>query len=104
MMGGAKFTVSALLDYQLDAVVSREIIKKNAGTVTLFAFDKGQGLSEHSAPFDALVYIVDGEAEVIISGKANRVRAGEMIIMPANKPHALKAAKQFKMLLVMIKT
>ncbi len=101
---GKVFDISALLDYQVDAVVSREIIKKDTGTVTLFAFDKGQGLSEHAAPFDALVYIVDGAAEIIISGKSNRVKTGEMIIMPANRPHALKAIKKFKMLLVMIKS
>lgn len=100
---GRQFNVSALIDYQNDVVVSREIIKKNTGTVTIFAFDKGQGLSEHIAPFDALVYIADGSAEIIISGKSNWVKRGEMIIMPANKPHALKAIKRFKMLLVMIK-
>jgi quercetin dioxygenase-like cupin family protein len=97
------FDPAALLDYQDNAVVSREIIKKETGTVTLFSFDKGQGLSEHTAPFDALVYIVDGLAEIIISGKSNKVKKGSMIIMPANKPHALKAIKKFKMLLVMIK-
>ncbi len=93
----------SLLKYQDDAIISREIIKKDVGTVTLFAFDKGQGLSEHTAPFDALVYIVDGVAEIIISGKSHTAKKGEMIIMPANKPHALKAIKKFKMLLVMIK-
>lgn len=98
------FDLSALLDYQGDAVVSREIIKKDTGTVTFFAFDKGQGLSEHTAPFDALVYVVDGSAEIIISGKSNKVKTGEMIIMPAHKPHALKSIKRFKMLLVMIKS
>lgn len=101
---GKAFDISVLLDYQDDAVVSREIIKKDTGTVTLFAFDKGQDLSEHTAPFDAMVYIVDGSAQIIISGKSNKVKMGEMIIMPANKPHALKAIKRFKMLLVMIKT
>lgn len=100
---GKAFDISALLDYQEDAVVSREIIKKDTGTVTLFAFDKGQGLSEHTAPFDALVYIVDGASEIKILGKLNKVKEGEMIIMPANKPHALKAIKRFKMLLVMMK-
>jgi quercetin dioxygenase-like cupin family protein len=97
------FDVSALLDYQNNAIVSREIIKKDAGTVTLFAFDKGQGLSEHTAPFDALVYIVDGAAEVVISGKSHKLKTGEMIIVPAHKPHALKAITTFKMLLVMVK-
>lgn len=99
-----QFDPKALLDYHNDAVVSREIIKKDSGTVTLFAFDEGQGLSEHTAPFDALVYIVDGTAEIIISGKSNKLKTGEMIIMPANKPHALKAIKNFKMFLIMIKS
>jgi quercetin dioxygenase-like cupin family protein len=92
-----------LVDYQDNAVVSRTIIDKKVGTITLFAFAEGQGLSEHTAPYDALVYIVDGEAEVIISGKALRMKEGEMVIMPANEPHALKAIKQFKMMLVMIR-
>lgn len=92
-----------LVKYQDGAIVSKEIIKKNTGTVTVFAFDKGQGLSEHTAPFDALVYIFDGEAEVIISGKASVVKSGGIIMMPADKPHALKAIKRFKMMLVMIK-
>jgi len=91
------------IDYQEGSVVSKELIKKDKGTVTLFAFDKGQGLSEHTAPFDAFVYIIDGKAEIVIDGKANSVVAGESIIMPANKPHSLKAVERFKMLLVMIK-
>jgi quercetin dioxygenase-like cupin family protein len=95
--------LSDLVKYQGNAVVSSEIIKKEAGTVTVFAFDKGQGLSEHTAPFDALVNIIDGRAEVSISGKPFTVKEGEMIIMPANKPHSLKALEKFKMLLVMIK-
>ena len=93
-----------LVGYQTSSVVSKTIIKKQTGTVTLFAFDKGEGLSEHTAPFDALVYLIDGEAEVIISGKTNLVKHGEMIIMPANEPHALKAKEKFKMMLVMIKS
>lgn len=97
------FDLAALLDYQDDSVVSREIAKKDAGTVTLFAFDKGQGLSEHTAPFDALVYIVDGSAQIRIAGKPAIVKKGQMIIMPANKPHALKAVQKFKMLLIMIR-
>ena len=92
-----------LVDYQEGSVVSKEIIKKDTGTVTLFAFDEGQGLSEHTAPFDALVHIVDGKAEIAISGKEFTLEAGEIIIMPADKPHSLKATKRFKMLLVMIK-
>jgi len=95
--------LNKLVDYQAGAVVSKEIIRKEKGTVTLFAFDKAQGLSEHTAPFDALVYVFDGEAEVFISGKPFCLKAGEMIIMPANKPHALKAKEPFKMLLVMIR-
>jgi quercetin dioxygenase-like cupin family protein len=90
--------------YQHGSVVSKEIIKKPTGTVTIFAFDKDQGLSEHTAPFDALVQIVDGEAEIIISGESQHVKEGEIIIMPAGKPHALKALAQFKMLLVMVKS
>ncbi len=95
--------LDSLVDYQDGSVVSKELIKKEKGTVTLFAFDKGQGLSEHTAPFDAFVYIIDGKAEITISGKAHSLTAGETIIMPANKPHSLKAVERFKMLLVMIK-
>ena len=91
-----------LVDYQEGSVVSRTIIDKKTGTVTLFAFDEGQGLSEHTAPYDAFVYLADGEAEIVISGNAHHVKEGEMIIMPSNKPHALKAVKRFKMLLIMI--
>lgn len=93
-----------LVNYQDGSVVSKEIIKKDTGTVTLFAFDKGQGLSEHTAPFDALVYNIGGKAEVIIAGKTHSLETGEMIIMPANKPHALKAIERFKMLLVMVRS
>ncbi|MBC8213118.1 MAG: cupin domain-containing protein [Candidatus Marinimicrobia bacterium] len=95
--------IQKLTDYQADSVVSKTLIKKETGTVTLFAFDKGQGLSEHTAPFDAMVQIVDGEAEILIDGTPHIVKSGEMIIMPANKPHALKAVEKFKMMLVMIK-
>jgi quercetin dioxygenase-like cupin family protein len=93
-----------LIDYQEGAVVSRTLIDKKAGTVTLFAFDNNQGLSEHTAPFDALVYVLDGEVEVTISGKPVRLKRGEMTIMPANHPHALAAQTKFKMLLTMIKS
>jgi quercetin dioxygenase-like cupin family protein len=93
-----------LVDYQDGSVVSRTIIDKKSGTVTLFAFDEGQGLSEHIAPFDALIYLLDGEAEVVISGKTLRLKEGEMVIMPANQPHALKAVKKFKMILTMIRS
>jgi quercetin dioxygenase-like cupin family protein len=96
--------VADLLEYQEGSVVSREIIRKETGTVTIFAFDKGEGLSEHTAPFDALVQVVDGKAEIIISGKSNMVNAGEMIIMPANDPHALNAVERFKMVLTMIRS
>ena len=92
-----------LIDYQEASVVSRTLIDKKAGTVTLFAFDEQQGLSEHTAPYDALVQIIDGEAEITIQDKMHHLKEGEMIIMPANKPHALKATKRFKMLLTMIK-
>lgn len=92
-----------LVNYQEGSVVSREIISKPTGTVTLFAFDAGQGLSEHTAPFDALVYLLDGEAEIVISGKTFHLKEGEMVIMPANHPHTLKAAKKFKMILTMIR-
>ena len=92
-----------LLDYQEGSVVSRTIIDKQTGTVTLFAFDAGQGLSEHTAPFDALVHIIDGEAEITISGKGIHVKGGEMVIMPAHEPHALRALKRFKMVLIMIR-
>ena len=93
-----------LVAYQPGSVVSREILNKEAGSVTLFAFDKGQGLSEHMAPFDALVYVVDGIAEVAIGGKSHTIGKGEMIVMPADIPHALKAVERFKMLLVMIRS
>jgi len=92
-----------LVDYQEASVVSKTLIEKKVGTVTLFAFDKGQGLSEHTAPFDALVHVLDGEVEVRISGKPYTLKAGEAIIMPANEPHALKALTRFKMLLTMIR-
>ena len=94
----------SLIEYQRNAVVSKTIIDKPSGTLTLFAFDKGQGLSEHTAPFDALVYLLDGEAEVTISGKPVQIKQGEMVIMPANRPHALRAISRFKMMLVMIKS
>jgi quercetin dioxygenase-like cupin family protein len=94
----------AMVDYQTGSVVSRTVIDKPAGTLTLFAFDQGQGLSEHKAPFDAFVLVLDGEAEVTISGKPQQVKKGEMVIMPANAPHALRAVNRFKMMLVMIKS
>jgi quercetin dioxygenase-like cupin family protein len=96
-------TMVDLADYQEGSIVSRTLIDKKAGTVTFFAFDEGQGLSEHVAPYDALVCVLDGEAEIVISGKAYHLRKDEMILMPANKPHALKATKRFKMMLIMVK-
>lgn len=96
-------TLSQMVNYQTGSVVSRQITKAQAGNVTLFAFDAGQELSEHTAPFDALAHVVDGEAQIIISGKSFRLKAGDAIIMPANEPHAVKANGQFKMLLTMIR-
>ena len=93
-----------LIGYQDGSIVSREIIGKKTGTVTVFAFDEGQGLSEHTAPFDALVYLLDGEVEISIAGKPYRLKKGEMIIMPAKEPHSLTAVKRFKMLLIMIRS
>ena len=92
-----------LTDYQEGSIVSRTIIDKEVGTITLFAFDKGQGLSEHTTPFDALVQLLDGEGDVIISGKNYRLKAGEMIIMPANEPHYVESVTKFKMMLTMIR-
>ena len=93
-----------LVSYQDGAVVSRQIIKKPTGNVTLFAFDQEQGLSEHTAPFDALVQVVEGEAEITIAGQPHRLQGGEMILMPAGQPHALKALQRFKMILTMIRS
>jgi quercetin dioxygenase-like cupin family protein len=101
---GKAISIANLVDYQSASVVSREIIKKEVGTVTIFAFDTGQGLSEHSAPFDALVQIVDGTGEITISGNKHIVKKGEFIIMPANEPHALLAKEPFKMILTMIRS
>ena len=100
---GRALPLADLVQYQSGAVVSRTVIDKKIGTLTLFSFDDGQGLSEHTAPYDAFVQIVDGAADVTIAGEEHRVSAGEMIIMPANVPHALRAAGKFKMLLVMIR-
>lgn len=93
-----------MVNYQEGSVVSRTIVNKKTGTVTLFAFAEGQGLSEHKTPFDALVHVLDGEVEITISGKPFRLKKGEMIIMPANEPHALKAITRFKMILTMIRS
>ena len=93
----------ALVDYQEGSIVSREILKNDSGRVTLFAFAADQGLSEHTAPFAALVNIIEGTADITISGQTHRLEAGEMIIMPANKPHALQAVSKFKMMLTMLR-
>ncbi len=100
---GVVLNIKGMVSYQPGSVVSRTVIDKSVGTVTVFAFDSGQGLSEHTAPFDALVQVVDGTADITIAGTVHTVREGEMIIMPANKPHALKANPRFKMLLIMIR-
>jgi quercetin dioxygenase-like cupin family protein len=101
---GNPHNLANLVDYQKDAVVSKTIVAKKTGTVTLFAFDQQQGLSEHSAPYDAIVYILDRSATVTINGKDHITSKGEMIILPANVPHALQAKEKFKMLLIMIKS
>jgi len=100
---GNALTLSELVSYHEGSVVSKTLIDKKVGTVTMFSFGAGQGLSEHTVPYDAFVQVVDGEAEVVINGEAQTVGAGQMIIMPANIPHELKAVKAFKMLLVMIR-
>ncbi len=102
-LAGQVTRLADLADYQPDSIVSRTIIDKTTGTVTFFAFDKGQALSEHTTPFDALVYVIDGEVEIVIAGKALRLEAGQMVIMPADQPHAVKALERFKMTLTMIR-
>jgi len=104
MPPGRVMDVAAMADYAEGSIVSRTLVENKAGTVTLFAFDKGEGLSEHTAPFDALVSLLDGSPQITIAGRAHRLKAGEMIIMPAGKPHALKAVQRFKMMLVMIRS
>ena len=98
------FKMTDLVTYQDGAVVSKEIIRKPTGTVTLFAFDRDQGLSEHTAPFDALVQVLEGEVEITISGQRFRLQEDDMILMPAGQPHALRALKRFKMILTMIRS
>ena len=98
------FKLNEMIAYQDGAVVSREILRKKTGTVTVFAFDKGQDLSEHTAPFDATILCLDGELEATIDGTPMKVQEGEMLIMPADKPHSIKAVEKFKMLLIMIRT
>lgn len=101
---GSKFSFSDSIDYADKAVVSKHVLRKGTGNITLFAFDKGEGLSEHTTPFDAMVTIVDGKAEIVIDGNSNILEAGETIVMPANIPHALMAVERFKMVLTMIKS
>ena len=96
--------LDSMLGYQEGSIVSRALINKDVGTLTLFSFDKGESLSEHTAPFDALVYLIDGEAEIIIAGKPLHAKQGDMVIMPAHQPHALRAIKKFKMILTMIRS
>jgi len=96
-------TLNQVVDYQVGAVVSKTLVDKKIGTITVFAFAAEQGLSEHTAPFDAVVQVIDGEAKVTVAGKDYQVAAGQMIIMPANQPHALRAEQPFKMVLVMIR-
>ncbi len=102
-LAGQALDVLGLINYQDGSVVSRTLAEKPVGTVTVFAFDDGQGLSEHTAPYDAIVHIIDGEVDVTIAGKVVRAKAGEIVIMPANQPHSLKAATKFKMILIMIR-
>ena len=104
IMSSNAAALTDLVDYQDGTVVSRTLVKKKTGTVTLFAFDKGEGLSEHKTPFDALVLVADGNVEITISGQPNVVKQGEMLLLPANEPHALKAMTRFKMLLIMIRS
>lgn len=99
----APISLSASIQYQEGSVVSRELFRNESGTLTLFAFDVGQGLSEHKTPFEAFATIIDGEANITVSGVTHIVKQGQMLVMPANNPHALKATKQFKMLLLMMK-
>lgn len=103
-IGAEPVEAVALANYQPGSVVSREILRKPTGTVTLFAFDQGQGLSEHTAAFDALVHVLEGEAEIVIGGEPFRVGGGQMILMPANVPHSLHAVERFKMILTMIRS
>jgi len=103
MCKGKALDVKTLIEYSANSIVSKTLIDTKAGTITLFSFDEGQGLSEHTAPYDAVVQIVDGEAEITIGGNAIHANEGNMVVMPANVPHALQATKRFKMLLTMIR-
>jgi quercetin dioxygenase-like cupin family protein len=101
---GRKVELASLVGYQEGSVVSRTLVEDRAGTVTLFAFDSGQGLSEHTAPYDALLHVIEGEALVTVAGNESHVAAGEAILLPAGKPHAVRAPTRFKMLLTMVRT
>lgn len=101
---GTSFNLEKFVDYASGSVISKTLLKRDLGNITLFSFDKGQGLSEHTAPFDAVVYILDGQAKITIGGEPQNVTTGEMIVMPANISHALKANEPFKMLLMMIRS
>lgn len=103
MPTGEPINMASLVDYASGSVVSRTLVKNDAGTITIFAFDEGQGLSEHSAPFDAIVHILDGQAELIIGGETVKTTTGQLVIMPADVPHAVRAPARFKMLLTMLK-
>lgn len=96
--------LAALFDYTTDSIVSRTLLKREHGSITLFAFDEGQGLSEHSSPADAFAYFLDGELELVIAGKRRKAQAGDAILLPANQPHALKAVTRCKMLLIMLRS
>ncbi len=100
---GVAFDISKDISYAIGSVVSKTLLKKDTGNITLFSFDAGQGLSEHTSPYDAVVQVIDGEADITIGGKSQTVKAGQMLIMPAGVPHALMADVQFKMLLIMIR-
>lgn len=101
---GQKANLASLVSYQEGSVVSRTLLDDEAGTVTLFAFDEGEGLSEHTAPYDALLHLLEGEADVTIAGKTSHLEPGEAIVLPAGKPHAVRASRRFKMLLIMIRS
>ena len=103
LSAGEAHSAAGLLNYQEEAVVSRTLVKLPAGSVTLFAFDEGQGLSEHTSPFDALVFLLEGTAEIRVSGKAVPAKAGDLVLMPANEPHGLQATTRFKMMLTMLR-
>lgn len=102
--GAESLPLLGLVNYQEGSIVSRVVLKREKGNVTIFAFDEGQGLSEHTAPFDALVQAVEGEAEITVAGKPIAVKAGEVVLLPAEKPHAVKAITRFKMVLIMIRS